>query len=174
MKSSADLRCVAPARVRDRAVLHVGGVVYVWPIPEPGRSVREVRRLRLDRPLRRLDAFPSFGGDDAPQASKQTQADRLRRLHARAALFATPETFCSTQDIADVFGLRESDVRAARPLTARRIGRACMAPFGDWLVAIGIDLDALADRTAATRAPTVRTVDTPTLRPLGGPHSARR
>ena len=113
-------------------------------------------------------------GTTPPQASKQTQADRLRRLHARAALFATPETFCSTQDIADVFGLRESDVRAARPLTARRIGRACMAPFGDWLVAIGIDLDALADRTAATRAPTVRTVDTPTLRPLGGPHSARR
>ena len=161
------------APVRDRVVLHVDDVVYVWPIPEPGRALRDVRRVRLDRPRLIRDGMPTFGeGDDEP-ASGRLQADRLRRLHARAALFATPETLCSTQDVADVFGVREGDVRAARPASARRIGRAWMAPFGDWLVALHIDLDVLAAQTEARRAPRVREITLPTLRPLGGPTAGR-
>lgn len=71
-----------------------------------------------------------------------------------------------------MFGVREGDVRSARPASARRIGRAWMAPFGDWLVAVHINL-ALAAQTEARRTPRVREVTLPTLRPLGGPTAAR-
>ena len=174
MTKLAHAVALVPMPTRDRVVLRVDDTVYVWPLPPRGVVLRAVRRLRIDRPGRRMNDLPTFGGgaDELP-ASRQLQADRLRRLHARAALFATRETLCSTQDIADVFGVREGDVRAARPATARQIGRAWMAPFGDWLAALHIDLDALADRNDAVRAPRVREITMPALRPLGGPTAVR-
>jgi hypothetical protein len=160
---------------RDRAVLVVGSTVYVWPMPARPDALR-VRRVRLDAPVRRVPDGPVFGGDDKPEApaTRRVQADRLRRLQARAALYATPATLCSTQDIADVFALRESDVRASRPASARRVGRAWMAPFGDWLVALGVDLDGLAAQAEAPRVVRTRAPAAPTLRPLGGPSAGRR
>lgn len=161
---------------RHLGVLRVGRVVYVWRVPPVGSDLRAVRRLRLDRPGRRAPCSPVFGGDedDVVPAAPRVQLDRLRRLQARAALFATPETLCSTEDVADVFGLRQGDVRAVRPETARRIGRAWMAPFGDWLRALRIDLEALADATEAkVRTGRVRATGAVPLRPLGGPGLAR-
>jgi hypothetical protein len=161
---------------RDLGLLRVGRTVYAWRIPHPGAPLGRVRRIRLDRPRRIVPDVPSFGGGDEEvvPASPRVQADRLRRLQARAALYATPATLCSTQDVADVFGLREGDVRLARPASARRLGRAWLAPFGDWLVALGIDLPALAEAVEEIRAPRTRTVTLPTLRPLGGPNARTR
>lgn len=166
---------VEPSPRRDRAVLRVGSTIYLWPLPASPGDLR-VRRVALDAPVRRLPDEPSFGGEEEPEqpAPRRVQADRLRRLQARAALYATPGTLCSTQDIADVFGLRESDVRAARPASARRLGRAWLAPFGDWLAALGIDLDALATANDRPRLIRTRTPAAPTLRPLGGPSTGRR
>lgn len=168
-----------PAPRRDCAVLRVGSTVYVWPVPtRVGSSLLRVRRVALDAPVRHVPDGPSFGGlDEEPadeRASRRVQADRLRRLQARAALYATPATLCSTQDVADVFGVREADVRAARPASARRLGRAWMAPFGEWLMALGIDLDALVAQAELPRVVRTRTPAAPTLRPLGGPTAARR
>lgn len=178
-REDADPVCtfaVEHAPRRDRAVLLVGTTAYVWPVPARPDALR-VRRVRLDAPVRREPNGPVFGGDDdepeAP-ATRRVQADRLRRLQARATLYATPATLCSTQDIADVFALRESDVRASRPSSARRIGRAWMAPFGDWLVALGVDLEGLAAQAEAPRVVRTRTPAAPTLRPLGGPSAGRR
>ena len=70
--------------------------------------------------------------------------------------------------------MRERSSRAARPASARRLGRAWMAPFGDWLVALGIDLDALVAQAELPRVVRTRTPAAPTLRPLGGPTAARR
>jgi hypothetical protein len=97
----------------------------------------------------------------------------VSRPTACAALFATPETLCSIQDVADVFGVSEGDERAARRASARRIGRAWMAPFGGSLVALHIDLDALGAQTEANRAPRVGEVTLPSLLPLGTPTAAR-
>lgn len=149
-----------------------GVAAHAQTLPERD-ALPDVRRVRRGRTRVVRDGLPTFDeGDDAP-ASGRLQADRLRHLHARATLVATPETPCSTQDIADVFCVREGDVRAARPASARRIGRAWMAPFGDCLVALQIDLAALAAQTEARRAPRVREVTLPTLRPLGEPTAAR-
>lgn len=166
---------VQHAPQRDRAVLVIGTTAYVWPVPAPPDALR-VRRIDLAAPLRRAPDGPVFGGDDEPEApaTRRVQADRLRRLQARAALYTTPATLCSTQDIADVFALREADVRAARPPGARRIGRAWMAPFGDWLVALGVDLGGLAAQAEAPRVVRTRAPAAPTLRPLGGPSAGRR
>lgn len=163
---------------RDRVVFVDGNHVYVWSPPDRDRGTGlRVRRLALDQPVRVACDTPSFGGlnedEDFRPATRRVQADRLRRLHTRAVLFATPETLCATQDIADVFGIAEGDVRASRPPTARRIGRAWMAPFADWLQALRIDLDAMADQTDAPRRRSVREITAPTLRPLGGPTPTR-
>ena len=98
----------------------------------------------------------------------------LPRQHTRTRIELRPATLCSTQDIADVFALRESDVRASRPASARRIGRAMMAPFGDWLMALGVDLEGLAAQAEAPRVVRTRAPAAPTLRPLGGPSAGRR
>jgi hypothetical protein len=177
-RNHADPACafaVQNAPRRDRVVFLVGSTVYLWPVPARPDALR-VRRVRLDAPVRRAPDGPVFGGDDEPEplAPRRVQADRLRRLQARAALYTTPATLCSTQDIADVFALRESEVRASRPANARRIGRAWMAPFGDWLVALGVDLGRLAAQAEAPRVIRTRAPAAPTLRPLGGPSAGRR
>jgi hypothetical protein len=178
LNDGADARrfAVEPSPRRDRAVLRVGSVIYVWPVPARPDALR-VRALRLDAPVRPFPDEPRFGGEEDAEApaTRRVQADRLRRLQARAALYATPDTLCSTQDIADVFALREADVRAARPPSARTIGRAWMAPFGDWLRALGVDLAFLATaQPEPPRAARTRTSAVPTLVPLGGPSARRR
>jgi hypothetical protein len=164
------LSAVEQAPRRDRVVLRDGATFYVWPMATRPDAL-SVRRVRLDAPL--PPDGPVFAGEDGDPAPRRVQADRLRRLQARAALYATPTTLCSTQDIADVFALRESDVRAARPASARHVGRAWMAPFGDWLAVLGVDVAALAARTEAPRELRVRSSSAPTLRPLGGPGRTR-
>ncbi len=178
MRPNCAVPAATPLPVRDRVVFVEGNQVYVWPFPKRTLGDRlHVRRLALDQPVRVPSDSPRFGGLDEDEelrpATRRVQADRLRRLHTRAVLFATPETLCSTQDIADVFGIAEGDVRASRPISARRIGRAWMAPFADWLVALHINLDAMADESDAPRRRPIRDIEPPTLRPLGGPTHAR-
>ncbi len=123
---------------------------------------------------------PSFGGvDDADAALTplSTRHRRLLRLQVRALLFANADTICSAVEVASVLGIRESDVRAARPAAARPCGRALMAPFHMWLDALraagilpGWGGDPSPHPVASTppsrpgRSPTA-----PRLQPLGGP-----
>lgn len=160
---------------RNQVVFRDGNSVYLWRIGAPPEALR-VRRVALDRPARPRHDRMVFAGEEGASdpVPRRVQADRLRRLQARAALYATPATLCSTQDIADVFALRESDARACRPESARRIGRTWMAPFGDWLVALGVDLEGLAAQAEVPRVVRVRAPSAPTLRPLGGPTAGRR
>jgi hypothetical protein len=87
-----------------------------------------------------LPDSPAFGGplsDDEDSGPKRRQRGELhRRLALRARLYAQPATPCSAPEVAWVFGLRESDVRAHRPATAQRCGRAILAPFAHWLVCL--------------------------------------
>ena len=84
---------------------------------------------------------PSFGGverDDSPEVARTPRrqgnsADLSVRLQAKALLYTNPTTPCTTAEIANIFRLREATVRAARPASAMKCGRAWLAPFGDWL-----------------------------------------
>ncbi|MCB9796074.1 MAG: hypothetical protein H6741_25535 [Alphaproteobacteria bacterium] len=110
-----------------------------------------------DGPLREVTL------DHDPTPRRKSKADRLLRLQARAALFASPTTPCSAQEVADVLGLRDGDVRALQPAGLRRYGRSLKAPFGAWIAA-------LHDETPTEFAPRRRTrATTPRLQALGGP-----
>jgi len=89
-------------------------------------------------------------------------------------LFANPDTPCSSEEVAAVLGLRQATVRDARPGTARQMGRAMVAPFGHWVVALRRaavlpswpeELNDGIDRASARRAQ----ARAPRLLPLGGP-----
>lgn len=129
------------------------------------------------------EGHPVFGGfdDDADGVAPSHSSRRLQaldRLKARALLFANPETPCSTLEVANVFRLRERRVRDARPNTAQWIGRAWMAPFGHWLVALrhaGLVPVWPDEMELPTAAPPPRSCAPARhrsghLRPLGGPH----
>ena len=125
---------------------------------------------------------PSFGGvhgDDGSAAGKRPREPRSppsqRRLWVLALLYANPLTPCTVPQVAHVFGLRESDVRSARPNTARKVGRAMMAPFGHWLVELqhaGLVPVWRPEYDPPQPSPTRSTLPSPRtnhLRPLGGP-----
>ena len=90
-----------------------------------------------------LPDSPAFGGPLTDDGDEQDSSPRRRqrgelhqRLALRARLYSQPATPCSAPEVAWVFGLRESDVRAHRPATAQRCGRAILAPFAHWLVCL--------------------------------------
>ncbi len=113
---------------------------------------------------------PTFGGTSGTDPPPSE-----RRLWVLALLYANPETPCTAPQVAHAFGLRESSVRAARPTTAHKVGRAIMAPFGHWLAELrhaGLvpswrpeyDPPAPSPRSSPRTRP-----ETGHLRPLGGP-----
>jgi len=127
---------------------------------------------------------PVFGGEgeappaDEPGARHAVRGDPLLRVRVLALLYGNPATPVSVPQVARVFGLRDSDVRAARPASAAPIGRAMMAPFSHWCTSLeqaGLipswpaELEAPAQQpprpafTSGSRAAHGR------LRPLGGP-----
>jgi hypothetical protein len=125
---------------------------------------------------------PVFGGvedgrseeDGGPR--RRGCDDPLLRVRVMALLYANPEAPCSTPQVARVFGLRETDVRSARPPSARRVGRALLAPFGHWLVTLqraGLVPawpDELEAPSEGPSSPSARRRHRPGhLRPLGGP-----
>jgi hypothetical protein len=138
---------------------------------------------RTPRPAFLRPVFPEqprFGGvDDADGALTPgaVRHRRLLRLQVRALLFANADTICSAVEVASVLGIREADVRAARPGAARPCGRAMMAPFRLWLDALqaaGVvprwDEDGELQPTAPSpRSRAGRSHAVPRLRPLGGP-----
>lgn len=97
-----------------------------------GRIRRRVLWTGIGRPV--------FGGmedgsseeDGGPR--RRGGGDPLLKVRVMALLYANPEAPCSTPQVARVFGLREGDVRAVRPPSARKVGRALLAPFGHWLI----------------------------------------
>lgn len=157
-------------------------------------------RLRVDRIVRRVSRrggwvppalrvrppapvpllVPSFGGPLDDEAGPPTLDPRLARLQVRAMLMANPATPCSTEEVAAVFGLRQGSVREARPASARRVGRALVAPFGHWLRALergGLlpqwEADLPQGEPVACRAVRARS-PAPRLEALGGPQPHRR
>ena len=119
---------------RVHAAAAIRGGTPRWPIPRsdsPGSCMPD-RPARWDRGCQ-----PAFGGvDDAGTPDHLPASRRERnslRVQVRAILYANPETPCSIEEVANVLGLREGDVRNARPDTAQLVGRALMAPFGHWL-----------------------------------------
>lgn len=150
-----------------------------WSPARAARVVARVERRGGSVPsslLLALDAHrwpePSFGGvEDDPDRRWDR---RLARLQVRAMLFANPDTPCSSEEVAAVLGLRQGTVRDARPTTARSMGRALVAPFGHWVVALRraavppswpTELDDGLDRPLAPRTH----ARAPRLLPLGGP-----
>ncbi|MCB9794786.1 MAG: hypothetical protein H6741_18935 [Alphaproteobacteria bacterium] len=110
-----------------------------------------------DGPLREI----TLDEDTSPR--RKSRANRLLRLQTRAALFASPTTPCSAQEVANVLGMRDSDIRALQPAGLRRYGRSLKAPFDEWIAALHAD--------AATE-PAPRRRQRPTsrrLQALGGP-----
>ena len=85
---------------------------------------------------------PVFGGVEDSRAvgnsgpRRRGGGDPLLRVRVLALLYANPETPCSVPQVARVFGLREKDVRSARPGSAMKVGRALLAPFDHWLVTL--------------------------------------
>ncbi len=128
---------------------------------------------------------PAFGGPLTDDGDEQDSSPRRRqrgelhqRLALRARLYAQPATPCSAPEVAWVFGLRESDVRAFRPTTAQRCGRAILAPFAHWLVCLetaGLlpswePVSGVAPhRAGQSTHPRRRGSTAPKLLPLGGP-----
>ena len=105
-----------------------------WPTPRSNSS----GSYRPGRPGRgEQGSQPVFGGVDdtaAPDGPSASRRERYSlRVHVRGILYANPETPCSVKEVSNVLGLREGDVRRARPDTAQHIGRALMAPFSHWL-----------------------------------------
>ncbi|MBN1335085.1 MAG: hypothetical protein JXB39_03905 [Deltaproteobacteria bacterium] len=72
--------------------------------------------------------------------SEGTTDREAGRVQARAALYAAPETLVTATDVAFAIGLRDAEVRAARPASARRVGRTWRAPFRDWLVILDLEV----------------------------------
>jgi hypothetical protein len=114
---------------------------------------------------------PAFGGPLSDNEDEQDSSPRRkvrgelhRRLALRARLYAQPATPCSAPEVAWVFGLRESDVRANRPSTAQRCGRAILAPFAHWLACL----------EAVGLLPTWEPVAEASLHRSGQPPRARR
>jgi hypothetical protein len=132
-----------------------------------------------------LPDSPAFGGqltdagDELDSSPRRRQRGELhQRLALRARLYAQPATPCSALEVAWVFGLRESDVRAYRPATAQRCGRAILAPFAHWLECLetaGLlpswELESEVALHRAGRPPRAhrRGSAAPKLLPLGGP-----
>ena len=132
-----------------------------------------------------LPDSPAFGGQFSDDEDEQDSSPRRRqrgelhqRLALRARLYTQPATPCSAPEVAWVFGLRESDVRAYRPTTAQRCGRAILAPFAHWLVCLehaGLlpSWEPMSEATqhGAGRPPRARRRGStaPKLMPLGGP-----
>ena len=88
---------------------------------------------------------PVFGGDSGKQGvlpgasrspARRERKQRFERLQVRAFLYQNPATPCTAQDVAEVFGLRESAVRSCRPVTAKKCGRGLLAPFSHWRTAL--------------------------------------
>ena len=153
--------------------------------PRPPLAIAET--VRLGRVRRRVPwpepRQPVFGGvedggaeeDGGPR--RRGGGDPLLRVRVMASLYANPEAPCSAPQVARVFGLREGDVRAARPPSARKVGRALLAPFGHWLVTLqraGLVPAWPEELEPPTKIPTsppsTRRFSRPGhLRPLGGP-----
>ncbi|MCB9759559.1 MAG: hypothetical protein H6739_06935 [Alphaproteobacteria bacterium] len=111
-----------------------------------------------------------------PCARTDASAQRLRRLHVRAALYASPETLCTAKEFAGVMGLREATARKLQPASLRPVGRSKRAPFRCWLAAL--DGEPVVHDAVPIEHPTPQRSRRPkrstsrSLTPLGGP--ARR
>jgi hypothetical protein len=132
-----------------------------------------------------LPESPAFGGPLTDDGDEQDSSPRRRqrgelhqRLALRARLYSQPATPCSAPEVAWVFGLRESDVRAYRPTTAQRCGRAILAPFAHWLVCLEAKgllptwepvNEAPPHHAGRPPRPRRRGATAPKLLPLGGP-----
>ncbi|MCB9764981.1 MAG: hypothetical protein H6739_34730 [Alphaproteobacteria bacterium] len=145
------------------------------PAPEPRFQSATACDLGGDPPRFEGEADPT---DDAREVTlaeptpRQRRADRLRRLQARAALFASPETCCSATEFADVMGMREGDARCLQPAGLTPSGRSRRAPFRAWLDAL--HCRDVANDPEPAEIPAPRPVKRPrharprTLKPLGG------
>lgn len=161
---------------------------HYWTPARVDRLVRRVARrggwvpsaLRWPHQPARLPAEPSFGGPLDEEPRGRSLDPRLARLHVRAMLFANPATPCSTEEVAAVLGLRQGSVRDARPASTQRVGRALVAPFGHWLLALeraGLVPrwdDEVPDVARAEGPARRRRVTAPKLEALGGPRTVGR
>jgi len=164
---------------RVHAAAAVQGGPARWPTP---RSNSSDSCITPYRPARcEWGGQPVFRGIDdgetpVPRPASRREHNSLR-VQVRALLYCNPETPCSVEEVANVLGLREGDVRNARPGTAKRVGRAIMAPFGHWLVGLrqaGLmptwTDDAEPHPLAAVPRPQARTRPrSGQIMPLGGP-----
>lgn len=161
---------------------------FYWTPSRVNRIVRRVSRrggwvppaLHGRPPAPAALQVPSFGGSLDDEPGPPALDPRLARLQVRAMLTANPATPCSTEEVAAVFGLRQGSVRDARPASARRVGRALVAPFGHWVRALeraGLlpqwEDELLEDEPVACRSVRARS-PAPRLEALGGPHPHRR
>ncbi|MCB9765235.1 MAG: hypothetical protein H6739_36005 [Alphaproteobacteria bacterium] len=128
----------------------------------PHAHARRGHLRLLSEPVEAVFAGVDDDADDPVSGRRRTRADRLDRLLVRAALYASPSTPCSAQEVADALGMREGDVRRLNPAGLRRYGRSLRAPFSCWL-------DALHDKDDAPPPRRRERIRSPRLRPLGGP-----
>ncbi|MFH1466502.1 MAG: hypothetical protein ABIO70_19110 [Pseudomonadota bacterium] len=165
---------LATSRARLLPLLAARGPHQVPPLPN-----EEVRGVVIP-----FQGQPVFGGEiedasepNEPGRSRRSRQDRFQRLQTRAWLYAHPDTPCTAGDVAEILGLREGDVRAARPESIQPCGRGLLAPFGHWkaaLEAAGL-LPVWGEQAPAdtpmvpTPAPRARGLRAQRLANLGGP-----
>lgn len=63
--------------------------------------------------------------------SKDTKS--IQRIHARAALYAAPETKLTAREFARIMGVRALSANQLRPPSLVHVGGSKRAPFSEWL-----------------------------------------